>query len=352
METASRIVSFALAAALGAAASGRTAETEPVESARVDLQRVTGDARSFRGFNADEKGIVEIKPFANAAGRLTFRLAGDEVRADTNGDGKIDDSDAPAVKPQRTAITVAARCGKSACEYPVEILFVREKMLILGSRARMEGRWRDRIVGIMDTSLDGVFGNRNDTLSISAPAAAGGDGATQFPWSGTVGIDNVLYSLAMEGAEKLRIDPYTGAVSELRISMEPAPKGVELQLTGRTAGFGAMVRSIAGPIRAVSGACRLTGVFDWPDGKTKMYLQGLPSPVVLGAEPLALRIGPPLTVDFEAVRDGPDVTIRRVKIAGVSGETWQPMDRNREGGPAAYVRAGGKEHRLAIMEYG
>lgn len=343
-------VSLVLAVALGAVVSGLGAETRPAESAVIDLKPATADARAYRGLSADAQGVVEIKPFANAAGRLTFRIARDSVRADTNGDGKVDDADAPAVKPQRTTIKVAAQCGSTAYEYPLEVLYVRERMLVAGSLAAMEGRWGDRVVSIGDVSMDGVFGGRGDTIAIFAPGGMGE--AQRLPWARALGVDGRLYAIAAEGPEKLRIDPYPGAVSEFRIAMEPAPGKVELQLVEESMGFCAVVHSIAEPVRAVPGAYRIHGTFGGAEGGTQMYLRGFPKPVVLGAEPLTLRVGPPLQVDFDAVRNGPVVAISKVRIAGVSGENWQPMARGSEDAPAAYLRAGGREHRLATLEYG
>ncbi len=353
MRTVAGMVPRVLALLAGLAASGKGAETGPEKPAVVDLKFAAADARSFRGFAADDQGVVEIKPFANAAGRLTFRIAADSVRADTSGDGTIDDADAPAVKPERTTIHVAARNGTTDFKYPIELLFVRERMLVAGSRATMEGLWNGRLVSIGDLSMDGVFGNRGDTLAIATAREAGQNGAAaRLPWSNTVGVDGRLYALALENAGKLRIEPYAGAVSELRFAMAPAPADAQLQVTGEAGAFCATARSIAEPIRAIPGALRITGTFGWEGGATKMYLRGFPKPVVLGAEPLTLKIGPPLAVAFDATRDGQDITLRNVKITGVSGENWQPAAGDKADGPAAFIRSGGREHRLATMEYG
>ncbi len=343
-------VPLVLAASLCAAVSGRCAEPRPAEPAVIDLKPATASARSYRGLSADAEGLVEIKPFANSAGRLTFRIERDSVRADTNGDGRVDDADAPAVKPQRTTIKVAAQCGVTAYEYPIEILYVRGRMLVAGSLAAMEGRWGDRVVSIGDVGMDGVFGGRGDMIAVSAPGKTDQD--QRLPWAGALGLEGRLYAIAVDEPGKLRIDPYPGSVSEFRISMEPPPGDVVLQMIEESGAFSAVVRSIAAPVRAVPGAYRISGMFGGADGGAQMYLRGFPKPVALGTEPLELRIGPPLQVDFEAVRNGPVVAISKVRITGASGENWQPVARGNEEAPAAYLRAGGREQRLATMEYG
>lgn len=352
MRPVPHVLRLAMVAALGAVASARGGE-----SALVDLQPAAADAKprpiSYRGFQSDEQGMAEIKPFANAAGRLMFKVEGDTVRADTNGDGRIDDADAPAVKPRQTTIKVAALCGAKTNEYPIEVLLAQKQMLVVGSRARLEGRWGERRVEIGDTDLNGAFGSAGDSLAIAESAGAKGNVAVASrPWSRTVGLDGRLYAIAMEGADKLRIEPYGGAVAELRITADPAPTKADLQLTEASQAFCTTIHSVADPIRAVPGTYHLRGSFAWNDGGQRMFLSSLAKPVVLGAEPQTLKIGPPLTVDFEAVRDGATVAVSKVRIAGVAGETWQPAGSDDADAPAAYIRAGATEKRLATMEYG
>lgn len=346
MRPVPRVLRLALAAALGAAASARCGE-----SVLVDLQPAAPDAKprpiSYRGLQPDAQGIVELKPFANAAGRLTFKVEGKTVRADTNGDGRIDDADAPAVKPQQTTIKVAALCGTKTCEYPVEILVAQKQMLVVGSRARMEGAWGGRTVAITDTDMDGVFGSAGDSLDFAGASVP----TERRPWSRTIGLDGRLYAIAMEGADKLRMEPYTGAVAELRVAMDPVPEKVAVQLTEDSRAFCSSVSSVANPIPAVPGTYHLRGSFTWKDGGAQMFLSALAQPVVLGSEPQTLKLGPPLSVDFDAVRDGETVAFSNVRLRGMSGETWQPVGDGRDA-PAAYVRAGGTEKRLASMEYG
>lgn len=308
---------------------------------------------SFRGCQVDADGMGRIQPFANAPGYILFQVSGETVRFDTDGDGKLGKGDAPAVKGSMTTVKVTAKFKGAPYDYPLVVLFARKDMIAVGSPAQAEGTWGDRTVVIGDGNLDGVFGGSGDRIRIAKKGAAESDGPASWqPWTRMLNLDGNLHSFALNDRGELRIEPYTGPVSELRISSEPAPTGGSLMLMEQSSGYVATISSLGGPIRAVPGQYQLRGQVNWGAGGPAMYLSGFASPIEIGKEPKTVRIGPPLTVDFEAVRDGDKVAVSKVAIRGVSGEAWRPIGAGEDNSPAAFVRAGGKEERLAKMEYG
>jgi hypothetical protein len=358
---------------------GGRASVQQAQAVVVDLKLVEQkDPMSLYGFMADKDGKIE-RPFACPSGKLLMQFTGDKLRVDTNGDGVIDDKDAPAVqivelptqgavpfKPQDAArVEVAVKLGGKIVQYPLSIRSQKvgdNRMVIIGAGAVLEGKFGETTIRIIDGNMDGRFGGEGDRVALIGPGEAA---SMNFgtPWSRVMTIGGKLHNVEMIGdAAQLKLTPYTGPVAEVQIEADKSVKNLSVMLQGTNQGQVGQL-SGTGTAQLIPGSYRL-GSLSYQVGEGNRAANVMPGmmsashdaekpPFELKAGKNVLKFGPPLTMDFVATFKDGTLDITAVKITGVAGELYSPSIQEPQGDSfASYISAGGKEQELAKLSFG
>jgi len=341
------------------------AKSEAVaQPAVVDLsfvERKEGP-NSWYAYALDNDGKIS-RPFANGAGKITYQLLDGKLRVDSDGDGVIDEKDAPAVElkdgREGVRVKVAVALGGKTVEYPLVVrsLEGREQAIMVGSAAMLEGKFGNHTIRIYDANQDGRFGNAGDYVTFRSDSAAG---TIEYlmPWTRTVAVDKQLHRLELLGASaKLKLTPYTGPVAELEVQGPKDAKGLQVTLQevngeqiGRWMGVGAAL-FVPGKYRIQSVQYQVAE--NSPQGSLFGYHDLDTDLLELKEGKNVLKVGPPLKMEIAANWKAEEVEITAARITGVAGEMYRPNVQEDQGDKfAAYVRAGGKEQELTKLGFG
>lgn len=322
------------------------------------------DPNSWYGFGLDKDGKV-VRSFATASGKWTLQVVDDKLRADTNGDGVIDDKDAPGREVlegrETVRIKVPVKFGEKTVDYPLCVRTQKsgdQWILIVGSAALVEGKLGDSVIRIFDSNLDGRFGAMGDSVAIESPQSRGPVGINNVPWSQTVAFDGKLQQLEMvEKGTQLKLTPYTGPIAEVQLEFAQPVKSERamLQEAGNVQLGQCSTREMG---VFVPGKYRIYNLyFQLGDGNRTAFLNASheynTAPLELKAGKNVIKVGPPLKMDFTAARSGEMLEFTQVSIAGQAGELYRPYLQEDQGDTfAAYIRAGEKEQKLTTLGFG
>lgn len=358
--------------ALGAVFGAGSARAQEPKSTTIDLKLVErkADEASFsNGYAANKDGVVEI-PFATASGKLKAQITTkrtllvrvrESIRIDTNGDGVIDEKDAPAVSVsgsgQIIRVKVPVKLAGKTIDYPIAFQAYgspENRYLLVGSGVMLESKFGDQTLRIIDDNVDGRFCGEGDRVLIyPAGTRERSLGAGGMQWTPTMEIAGKLYQLAaVNDSAQLKITPYTGPIAEVQIACEK-PFTATATVTGEMAGSWTMQR----PAPFVPGKYSVQSVrLQYGNEKAQvLYGQANPQqkPIELKAGKNLVKFGPPFKLDFDANRNGALVEITGVTVAGASGEVYRPYVQDAKTESFAwYVKAGGKEKQLAALQFG
>ena len=340
--------------ALGLAqAAEKTTDIPMVLKESPDNASPTG----FTYIRLDANGQGEL-PFATATGKLVVKLDGEKLRVDTNGDGRVDDQDAPP-RGIRETVKVPVRFGDRAASYTLRVLFLPKQLAGLGGACWLEGTFGQTRIRIQDQNLNGVFGEAGkDTVAL-------GEGGVVSPWTGTLEVEGRLYSVALGAdASSLRLTPYAGPRAWVALKTDDPAVEVRAGLM-ETSGLAFAECQGAAPTRCLPGSYRIQHLMlverapGAAPGQARPLLVGDGNGGILALAPgtNTVTYGPPFTLAFKAVRDaagGPAFTVQSAALVGKGGETYRACDyANREGSALeCLVRAGNEEQKLATLEYG
>ena len=325
---------------------------------------------AFMGFMPDANGKVE-RPFACASGKLLLEFKSGKLRADSNGDGKIDAKDAPAVElkgdmREPARVEVAVPWAGKTVNYP---LFVatsgtvrsgegqEQTYLLIASGACLEGKYGDATVQIFDGNWDGRFSGSGDRIAISSSARQDPYAGYGVPWSKVVAIAGKLHNIELlNSGSQLKLTPYTGPIAEVRVSTDKSARNFNLMLQGQDEGQIAICRADEATLM-VPGKYRIyTLSYQAGDNRRPGFMSGSQDParppLEIKAGSQSLKFGPPLKMDITAAFNNGTLDITAVRVAGVSGELYRPDLQKDQGDVfASFIRAGGKETKLAEMEF-
>lgn len=309
----------------------------------------------YYGFAFDEKGLASC-PFANSAGKLTFQLADGKLRADTNGDGKIDDKDAPAIDPKDTTLRVAMKLGSKQIQFPLRIRLIdqpkEQKYLLVQSAGVLEGTLGKATVRLYSNMFGGGFGQSGSTIEI----ITAGEVSRPRQWSRTLILDGkIVETEFLADGPQLKLTPYTGPVARLKLEADPkftSSIAMLVEAIGERSGEA----STKEPGLFVPGKYRLQSVQLHVTPSTMAlygYTDPKSEPIELKAGENTLKVGPPMKMDFTAGRKGEEVEFTAVALSGSGGETYRPYPQpNTKDIFAAYIRANGREQELCKLAYG
>ncbi len=337
---------------VGAAWSADTPKAETIDLKFIENK---DGATSWYGFAKDANGLCRgWQPFAGR--QLVFQVIGDKVRADTNGDGKVDDKDDPAVKPEEpkgTQVYVPAKVAGKDVKYPLNIRMY-DWGVIAGSAASLVGQFGDYTISIQDTDINGQLGSDSDQVRIQNKGQSG----TSWPWSKALVFGRQIYQVEMlnDGA-KLKLQPYTGPVAEVVIEAAESARNLQVRLVGTH-------REQAADCTAketglfIPGSYRIQSVQyqAGPENRPEhlwAYQDYSSRPLELKAGKNVVKVGPPLKLSFTAEMKGIILELEHVKITGLAGEMYRPNVRtDQKESFGIYVRSGGKETQIGKLEFG
>ncbi|HEX2974061.1 MAG TPA: hypothetical protein VHP11_17140, partial [Tepidisphaeraceae bacterium] len=331
----------------------------------IDLQfkERKEDPNSWYGFTADKDGKIQ-RSFATASGKLTFQLVGDTLRADTTGDGAIDDKDAPACEAtdarQTIRIKVPVQFGEKTVDYPLCIRIQKagsQRYLLVSSAAMLEGTFGQYTIRIFDGALNGRFEAPSAEVEVQSSASQAPPGMNSVPWSQTIAFDRKLQEVALvDKGTRLKLTPYTGPTAEVQLEFSTSVQSPQalLQETGNAqigrCSSGEMGLFVPGKYRIYS--------LNYQIGNTEQraYLYGshtaTASPLELKPGKNIVKVGPPFKMDFTATRNGEVVEFTQVMITGQAGESYRPSIQENQGDSfAAYIRVGEKEQKLTTLGF-
>jgi hypothetical protein len=354
----------------------------------VDLKAVPSADESFDSqftrLDASGKGSI---PFANAEGKLLVKAAGKKVRLDSNGDGVVDDKDAPAV-PAGETVKVRFLLGGTPAEYPIRIEAVEDQYVVLGSCLVLEGTLDGCTIRLFDAEVDGTFATPGeDTVAIVEPgkdaAAPDAAEAPPLPLGRILSVKGRLVEATPSGGgTRLTCRPYAGETALLVVKPGAGVESCSLQLAHVD---GLQYVRIGGPrpVRLVPGTYRIAqsemevrpgrdaaaarkakGDAPAPDADTLCLsgvwdFTGSEGPTLtVRAGPQEIVPGPPFRLAFDAGRASgrkDRVEIREPRLVGAAGEWYMPSVSVPGGGEStltSHVRAGAREQKLSTLEFG
>jgi len=365
------------------------------ESVQVELRLVsdTGpdSSRGHAQVRLDREGEGSI-PFANPAGKLIVRFRDGKVFCDANGDGAIDAADGSGVAPPArgrliattSTLTVTTRIAGRDEEYPLNVFWAQQGVVLLGSMSHLEGKIGDATVALFDSNLNGSFCDRGvDGIRVTE----GGDASTatvpgrELARLGRVAaVGGELFIVeAGPGGMSLVLTPYTGRKATLSVKTTEPIASATLTLARKdglftcqaTSGKQAtlpvgdyfIVRSQLGltlPRRAApapSGIEMLLGGVRSGPPRAMLWTGGGARPTVtMRAGKNELSPGRPFVLDFTAKvsRDRKKIEIRDAALVGALKERYraQVYAEKVKSALTLHIRARGKEKELSKLEYG
>jgi hypothetical protein len=407
MRTHVALVVMPLLAAAGCGGPPPHSEEAPGPAVVVNLKAVTSDsapARQYASLDAEGKGEI---PFANEAGKLLVSVTSRQeppdakrtaasvtVRLDTNGDGVIDDRDAPV----KVGEPVKVRwLGGAAPEYPIRVAAAQKHYVMLESCLILEGTLDGCTIRLIDADVDGTFWRTGkDTLLVVEPKKAGAedeDGASPLPFGRILAVKDRLYEVSCsEGGTRLTCRPHSGETAVLAAKAGDSVMSFSLQLAHEN-GLQYVSLSSRNPVRMVPGRYRITQstlelsrnpvkpkaaddgnptLFRWVGNLMRGELfTGEPDPDTLNLwgnydeaapvltvrpGPQEVAPGPPFRLAFDAARSGPDgAEIGEPRLVGSAGEWYRPdvSGTGKEKSTlTSHVRAGGREEKLSDLGFG
>jgi hypothetical protein len=322
----------------------------PIAGAHVEIQNGAGSM-----------------PFATADGQLRIAKRHGGWLFDRNGDGKLDDSDLPVVKPKDTFTVPVSIAGKpQAVELTLYNVNNDREMLLYGSLA-LAATIGDQRIWILDVNLDGRF----DQIGVDQMAVS----PVADPPRVRAGLDQLFVlgdkltgcAVVDQGAA-LTLKPWAGAVATVTCELAP-PSGADKPivksasitlrhadgLMNLTLVPGKALTAVPGIYRVVSE--RITIALPGQPANAPVTLMGegpFPS-VTLAAGTNVVKRGIPDRLVYSAVISEPGtVLVDSVALADAHGGRWRA---NLSGSKAkdtitCLAKSGTDEKELGTMEYG
>jgi hypothetical protein len=333
----------------------------------VELPSTNQGGVMYCGYGLDKNGQASW-PFANQAGKMTVQFRDDKLRADTNGDGVIDDKDAPgiAVKAEGATLRVTASIAGQSVQYPLHVMQVQKgepsSYIVLGSRGMLEGSFGQYTICFSDQRASGSFMKDRGMMQVS-DGKAGRSGVNWTEFSRTIVVDGKLWQFEVVTENRqIKLTPYTGPVAVLTVQTDMPNVTGQINLShvqqvqvgaghiGQAASFvpgdyRVQYVQLAGESKpGANGSVPANAFATFPPTA---------KPVTLVAGANSIKVGAPFKMDFTATRDGATVEFTDVQLTGVAGEVYRPSAEDAQGEVfAAYIRSAGKEELLTKLSYG
>jgi len=303
-------------------------------------------------------------PFATASGKLLLRVERGLLRADINGDAKLDQADGDGT-PLHGSLSVPVQLGDRSIPYQLKAEMIFGGMVVLASSTRLQGNVGNVPVVFVDTNVDGRFGQPGlDSYQV------GSDG-TCLRQGRTVQVGDALYHVEMtEDGGTVSTRPYGGPVATVTMAPAEPQWQVTLKLAHESHEMCAEVSSGEG-CRLVPGSYQIEqATARFTKGATGVLAAARSerTPLLtLASGDNRIQAGPPFKLEFSAFcsKESPaDVEIEDVALVGAAGERYRASVWWSSSGLLSFftgkhksrleclVKQPEQVHRLSTMEYG
>ncbi len=289
--------------------------------------------------------------------KIAFKMIGDSLNVDMNGDGRFDAKDGAPITNGKTFSLPVEIAGKKL-EYPLMAAFYESSVSLSGAlilKTDVDGvPYR-----LIDSNVNGVFGEMGvDHLRIG--------NTSPIPIEKTMIANGKLRHLeVLDDGKSLRITPYTGTLAKLKITTMDK-WGISLSINGVSNKF----------------HTHLTGgkTTPLPPGKYKVEYTYIRTPVgnanskptppdaylygkedaeapelTIDAGENSIKFGAPFSLTFSAKRPSKDgIIISTASLIGIAGEHYYVSIREngKKKKAGIWVRTGKTEKFLGNIEYG
>jgi len=332
--------------------TGTVADTVEVPIDTVSGSNVRAYGRQY--VTLDDKGEGSV-PFATTCGELKMRLVDGALLLDRNGDGTLNEADGEPVGNGKTA-EIAAKAFGTTVAYPMSVRIYGNERVRLQSQIVVRGEQDGATYELHDRDMNGRFdGYGEDMLRAK--------GETVY-LARVLKLDDKLQSVVVaEDGRMLKLSPYQGPLANVALSCATEGWEPELYVAHED---GTYVGDVSDGIQVPPGryailGARLNSADDDPRGRPKTCFYGYDRDaeptLLLNKGDNAVKAGFPLELAAEAVKledDASRVKVVSANLVGVAGEKYRAQVRHPKGESTleCWVRAGGKEEKLASMGYG
>lgn len=365
-----RLASGLLALCVGSVWAGAQAGKEfTVELRMGQAERPSG----FSSICEDASGVLVLAPFGNDVGKLLFRVDGTSVRLDNNGDGRIDQEDAPAFEPafKDNVVQVNYRFGGQIVKYPLNIRSAQtlkghgRKMVGFGDLGLLEGAFDGHRIQIAGPGVrSGTFASSDCFVSVFKLGEALNCYFSAQKLSWLVVGDRLLSGTMEEKGTRLRLTCYEGAVARFKAEAAAPFSCGRVMLGNDThsawAELGKEGRLPPGTytklfVALVDPAKSSGNVFPASFRGVIVASRGDPAcryELAEGAN--TIRVGPPFELVCRFERREESVQLLSVAVKGVAGEVYEMSSRpeRNEDSYVWFLRGGGEEQVIGKLEFG
>lgn len=340
-------------------------QASPATTIDLHLTKLTS-ATSVYGYPFNAKDQTASFPFANKAGKLTFRNDNGKLRVDANGDGRITEADGPAIDPKNAMIEVSALVAGKPVQFPFLVNGIQRaggnsSVLFLSPAAALEGQYAGHTIQILgNTQGSFTSGLRLVRIFKSESSDPAHTDIRPWPWSPIIDLDGKLYAISLlQAGQQLSLTPYTGPVADVAIHFPDTATGGFVLFT-KADGQQVGRAQVGQPLHLIPGSYRPFLVVMTHQGNGRFTsVSAPPQPpnvsaadaIVINAGANTINIGTPVTLKMTAAFDGQTITITDVQTTGAAGEHYRLTNSGNDR-LIAYIKSGEKEQQLAKLEYG
>jgi hypothetical protein len=274
-----------MVAVAGSAGAQHTVRLEP-----KDLEAGMYQCHTYLRLGPDGKGS---RAFPTKSGSLIVQRVKNVLRIDTNGDGAVDEADAPGVRAMSDdTIPVEVRLGDRTITYAFTVSHMDDGYVSLGAKTALVGETPKARIALLDTNMDGVFTTAgSDGVLISRKGARQSAFAQPRRLARVMAYGSKLYwfDVRDDGFE-IVLRAYDGPVS--KVSLEPRNDAVRADLTlEHVDGLMSAEAGKTGSVTVAAGRYRITRAYMMWQLKAKPKPKGLWSALTGGGDAPYLSLG-------------------------------------------------------------
>lgn len=325
----------------------------------ITLTPVKANESTYLQKRLDKDGTLRL-PFAAKSGHILFKLVDKALVPDINRDGKVDQTDAAAVKTNSFSVPVAINGKETA--YPIHFQYFNDEeygeIVVFQSGIDLAGKYGKQTVLLLDENINGSFGDgENDTIIIGNNAYLPGDLAF-------IGSDLYTLSTANDGTT-VTLTPHTGPIASLTFDAPDKDWKTEAYVSKPKTKLSFSISS-GTTINVIPGAYIVEYITQTKKVKGENYdfNARIAKKITLTEGSNSFSIAPPkkLLLTAGKTKDDPfKISIRNVTLVSKDGDLYDAQsyvtskddEYSDSSTLIAYIKAGDKEHKSEkTLEYG
>lgn len=323
----------------------------PTEIVKFEMAQLKGQSRRFIPVRLDENGIGSI-PFGDS--KLLFKYENKKVYFDSDFDGKFAGPDENPIQPGKL-FSVPLKLNEAEYRYEMKVLFVRPKMIYLGSFSEMAGEYKGVKIHLIDKNLNGDFSEEGiDMVRL-------GDNTEPVILGDIISIGSQLLNLKIEDYGRIaEIKLYEKLKGKLKITA-PEKSLAQFTISHIESKFSTSI--ISGEEKVIPAGeykiLRASYFQEGPDNKRKRQnlISGKGGILKISEGENVFKAGTPFKIEFKAVKSAKDpntIKIQSVSLVDSLGTQYRAQVNyaKEKSSLLSFIRSGNKEQQLSIMSYG